>query len=376
MAEFDEELFEASLCIESNEWTKDTLSGLPACKGVLFFTDASDQPIQLLQVANLRRTAQAKLIHEEPLWPHRKTDISELTTKIFYTCCDNNFEMQLTYIQLAHAVFQKNAGDWIQLPKISLAVIETDSYLPFFYVSDNPKTDENRKAFGLFPSRKAAAAFCETLNAVFELCRNPSLLNTGRETSCPYLQMQTCPGPCLGTGNRKSYSDAVQRACTAAAGQIDSTTQQLYEQMNLSAQSMRFEQAATLKKQIESLKQLTGNDFTWVHDLQNLCVLHIDIGAKRKITGKNKKRQLYKAWKITAKDIYELGIFVPQTPEQVMSFLNRRWNDGQKFVYSPTHKEHLAVLSLFLFRSNPSGLWLDCTQKIPEDDLTNGLFHK
>ena len=60
----DEELFDHSLHRESNEWTKDTLSGLGACKGVLLFTHADGQPIQLLQAASIRRTAQAKLLEE------------------------------------------------------------------------------------------------------------------------------------------------------------------------------------------------------------------------------------------------------------------------------------------------------------------------
>ena len=366
MAGFAEELFEASLCIESDEWTKDTLSGLPTCKGVLLFSNSSGHPIQLLQAANLRRTAQAKLVRDESSPPKRKADISQLTTKISYVCCRNNFETQLATVRSAHAIFRETAGDWVQLPKVRLAAIETDAYLPFFYVSDNAYMDEKRTLFGLFPTRKAAAEFCETLNAVFGLCQNSSLLNTGKEASCPYLQMGICRGPCVDKNIREDYQEAVRRACETASGQLQPTLDRLHEQMTEASQSTRFEQAALLKKKLDRLEKLTAHHFDRVHELADLCILHIDRDVKRKIGGKNKKRQLYKAFKITAENVYELGVFVPQTPGQIASFLEHRWDKGEKLVYTCKRKEHLGVLSLFLFRSNQSGLWLDCGDGIPQ----------
>ena len=374
MARFNEELFEDSLCIESNEWTKDTLSGLPTCKGVLLFVNASGQPIQLLQVASLRRTALAKLIASDELPSgSRKTDISELTAKIYYVSCHNNIQSQLTYIRLAHTIFEKDASDWIQLPKPSFSIIEMDDSLPYFYVSDILPINKKRKVFGFFPNRKTASLFCKILNTVFVLCRNPSLLNSGKEASCPYLQMETCPGPCLDMTLREKYSDAVRKACDTASGKIQSTIESLHEQMSQAAQSMQFEKAALVRKKIERLKKLTTHDFCWIRNLENLCILHIDLDRKRKIAGKNRKRQLYKAYQITTENIYELGTFVPKTPEQIMSFLNHTWNQGQEIVYTFKTKEHLATLSLSLFRSGRSGLWLDCTSVIPKDCLCEQL---
>ena len=240
-------------------------------------------------------------------------------------------------------------------------------------LGDIPKKDEGPKVFGLFSNRKTAALFCEILNTVFVLCRNPSLLNTGKEPSCPYLQMETCPGPCLDVTIREKYSNAVQEACDVASGEIRPTIESLHEQMSQAAQSMQFERAASLKKNIESLKKLTPYDFRWVRNLEDLCILHIDLDIKRKIAGKNKKRPLYKTYKITAKNVYELGTFVPKSPKQIMSFLNHTWNCGQEVSYTFKPKEHLATLSLFLFRSNQSGLWLDCTEAISKDSLFKQL---
>ncbi len=98
-----EALFQASLCIENDEWTKDTLAALPTCRGVLLFADTSGQPIQLLQAANCRRTAQARLLRDlSETGLKKKADVSDLTTVIYYICCYNHFLNQVTYTQLAH----------------------------------------------------------------------------------------------------------------------------------------------------------------------------------------------------------------------------------------------------------------------------------
>ena len=368
MAGFSEELFEASLCIESDEWTKDTLSGLPAGKGVLFFTNAENQPVQLLQTANLRRTAQAKLAHDESPSPNRKVDISELTVKIFYTRCYNNFELQLTYLRLAHAIFQKAARDWIQLPTISLATIDTDADLPFFFVSVNPKQRENQHAFGLFPTRKAAGEFVRILNTVFCLCRNPSLLNTGREASCPYFQMQTCPGPCIRETERPAYRGRVEDALAAANGHIDTALENRKAQMQDAAASMQFEQAKSLKEQIHALQKLKHPDYRWTKNLSTLCILHIDKSSKIESNGKKRKQQQYIAYKISCDHVVKVGRFIPDTADHLNGFFENHWHNTTPIQSTVDVGEHLGALSLLLFKNNPQGLWIDCSEGLMDID--------
>jgi hypothetical protein len=161
-----EELFDSSVDLEQHHWTPDALTDIPTCKGVLLFLDSNDQPIQLLQTANLRRTARTKLFHHDENIT-RKTDISNLTNKIFWRCGYNDFMTQTAYVQLAYALFEKQSDNWVQLPRPCFSAIEMDSYLPYFDVSNNPVISENRIVYGLFPSRKAAAEFSKTLNSVF-----------------------------------------------------------------------------------------------------------------------------------------------------------------------------------------------------------------
>lgn len=371
-----EELFEASLCRQSDKWTKDTLSGLPTCKGVLLFANINQQPIQLLQTANLRRITQARLLRDDINSPSRKTDVSELTNEVFFTGCYNSFESQLLFIRMGHAIFKSSDRHWIQLPKPLFAVIDLNADLPYFYASGNPKNDSNRHVFGLFPNRKAAGLFCEALNTVFCLCRNPSLLKTGKEKSCPYMQMQTCLGPCLDQSCTSGYFNKVRQATAAAAGMISAAIESLKSQMMQASTAKQFEMAGTLKKQITNLCKLTSPDFYWVNDLDKLNILAVDVGPKRKIRNKNNKRQLYKAWRINAGSVYELGTFAPRTALQIKSFLTQTWDKGREIIYASKNTEHLAAISLLLFRSGRAGLWLDYSDGKFPAELFDELLDK
>lgn len=367
------ELFEDSLYLETEQWTKDTLAGLPTCRGVLLFTDRSGKPIQLLQAASLRRTAQAKLLREEEQTPTRKLDISELTHTLYWQCYHNDFLTQVHYFRMAHLLFADSPDDWIQLPRTSYAVIETDTFLPYFYVSEIPEMLPQRIVYGLFPTRKAVSEFAEILNTVFCLCRNPSLLKTGRESSCPYLQMQTCPGPCLDPAQTEAYRARVRQAIEAGSGRIDAAIADLQSRMKQASQTMAFERAQLLKKQTEQLGRLKRPDYQWTHCLKNLCILHVDQSGKVPVEGKKRLMRQYKWLKITSDRVYDLGDFVPQTREDVQRFLEENWTRSDVIDYADKPTEHLRNVSYFICRSHRSGFWLDCTNGIAADPLFAGL---
>jgi hypothetical protein len=363
-----EELFDSSVALEQHHWTPDALTDIPTCKGVLLFVDSNDQPIQLLQTANLRRTARTKLFHHDENIT-RKTDISTLTNNIFWRCSYNDFMTQTAYVRLAYALFEKQSDNWIQLSRPCFSVIEMDSYFPYFDISNNPAISEKRIVYGLFPSRKAAAEFSKTLNSVFGLCQNPTLLKTGRESSCPYLQMMKCPKPCLDPAQKESYLKRCYKATEGANGHFESSLNELGQRMDKAANAMDFEKASELKKQIGQLKKLQKPDYHWVHDLKNLSVLHIDRTFKKSVEGQKRRIQQYQWLKIDSGAISDLGSFSPASRQDIDRFLERNWTTGAATPFAGGTGKHLANLAFFLFRSKRSGVWLNCSNGIIGDRL-------
>ena len=363
-----EELFESSVSFEYENSTSNALADIPACKGVLLFTDSKRQPIQMLQTANLRRAARTKLLHQDENIS-RKTDISNLAKRIFWRCGYNDFMTQTVYIQIAHVLFGKRANNWIQLPRPCFAVIEIDSDLPYFDASSNPVMSEKRKVYGPFPSRKTAAEFSKTLNSIFCLCQNPSLLKTSRESTCPYLQMMKCPKPCLDPTQKASYLSRCDKATEAANGHIAPSLNALGQRMDEAANEMNFEKANELKKKIDQLRNLQKQNYRWVHNLKNLSILHVDRTFKMSIEGQRRQIQQYKWFKIDSEAIYDLGDFHPTSRQDIDRFLEQNWTSGITIPLSGEIEKHLSNLAFFLFRSKSSGLWLDCSDGIIGDQL-------
>lgn len=371
MSEAFEDHFDSSIALKDNKWTQDALLEIPTSKGVLFFVDSENKPIQILQAGNLRRLSRARLIRDDS--SSRKTDVSSLTRRIYWHCCHNEFLTQLMYTQLAHLIFQTNDADWIQLPKVSLAAIDTSTFLPFFYVADKPSGKCALKQFGLFTSRKAVSQFCEILNKTFGLCRNPALLRTGRETSCSYLQMNTCPGPCLNNTFADSYAEAVSLAIQTAGGNMEPVRHNFELQMRQASEQMDFETAQYYKRNLDAVDKLSHPDFEFVHPLNDLCFVHIDLGAKIKIEGQKKKQQRMMWFKITSKCVWHLGDFVPETEGSIAELLECNWTKDENKLSLKNSTELLPLISLQLFRSKRSGVWIDCSTGIWLDKIAAAI---
>lgn len=362
------ELFDSSVVLEKDSWTPDILANIPTCKGVLLFTDSNRHPIQLLQAGNVRRTTRTKLFAQDE-GTSKKSNISNLAYHVFWRCYYNDFMTQTAYVYLADALFGKHADEWIQLPRPCFSCIEMDSYLPYFDISRNPTTSDTRIVFGLFANRKLAVKFSNILNTVFGLCRNPKLLKTGRESSCSYFQMKTCPAPCLQPAQIEGYLQRCKKAIDNASGNIKSSLSGLRQDMEKAASNMDFEKASILKKQMEQLEKLHKPDYGWVHDLKNLAILHVDRSSKISIDGQRKQVQQYQWFKIDSETIYDLGACSPESQEDVDALLEKNWTSGSKVPFPESIEKHLGNLTFFLYRSKKSGMWLDCTHGISGDRL-------
>lgn len=359
------ELFETSVALEGYEWNSEVLSTVPACKGVLLFADETLCPVQLLQSANLRRTAQARLICEDTSVPARKTDLSQCTSYVFYNCCYSDFATYLELLKIARMLGGKSFEEAVRLPRTSFAAIDLDAPLPYFYVSSSPSCDARRKAWGLFPSRKAVQEFCTALNCAFCLCRNPSLLQTGNEPSCPYFQMQQCPGPCMGNIPQEIYMQQVAEAVRAADGSIDDPVQRLIRAMKQAAAEKRFEQAQVFKERAGLLAKLKENACPWTENLERFCLLHVDRGPKITVANSRRKQQQFITWKITRNHVYEAGRFTEADREGWMQSFGQQWDNPEPVDCGLNAQEHFGLLSLLLFRSKPQGVWINASRTAP-----------
>lgn len=367
----DEELFEGFASIDPAGQTEDIsaeLSGIPACKGVLLFADSQENPIQLLIAANLRRTARARILGAEEDTPTKRPDITRIANRIYYKCCYNNFLSTLEHYNIAKRLFGNNYKDAVTLPKLSLVKIDPSAKWPNFSHVSSMTAGGDEKVFGPFPSRKSSGEFIGILEKAFSLCMRPDIVdNPEKAASCPYLQMDICPGPCVGNITKERYLRQIDMAIIAASGHREHLYTILTKEMEKHAEKMEFEQASEIKDKIEQLKQLDTATFNWTGDLENMSILHIDKSNKIKVEGKRGKTQTFAAFYITAGNIQALEPFTLENIEDFYAKIpDLKGSVGMAHPTNPkTANELLALTSYFLYRSSTAGQWIDLTALLP-----------
>jgi excinuclease UvrABC nuclease subunit len=363
------ELFENCLDIDCSVQEPDTaqvLSALPTAKGLLLFADSDDRPIQLLIAANIRRTARARLLPEETDTPTKRTHISDIAKKIYALPCYCDFRSLLAHYRIAKKLFPDTWQDMANYGNQSYVKIDLSANWPFFATAARPATAANTKTFGPFPSRRSAAEFIKILHSVFALCQMPELVaDPERSKSCPYLQMKTCPAPCIGGISKEQYLNQIHQAVGATTGNLATHLDKLKADMKHHSENTQFEQANTAKTRIEQLSILKKMTYRWTTDLAKLAILHIDRSAKIKQKGKRKLTRTYAAFLIKAGHIIELKDFTVEDIEKFHQSLVDHLDQPPEQIPPQQICEELALTTSLLYRNKPAGLWLNLSQRSP-----------
>lgn len=164
--------------------------------------------------------------------------------------------------------------------------------------------------------------------------------------------------------SRPQYLQQVNAAIATATGNIDSQTQSLTEQMRSLAGKLQFEQAQAIQKRLELLKLRTAGGYRWISEISRLSILHIDRSKKIKVPSQRAMVQSYSAFLISAGRIRQLPDF---TIEKIEKFC--RSLPAEIFQPLPPHTELLNLVSYFLYRSKPAGLWLDWQKLLSAETL-------
>lgn len=350
-----EELFESSLSLSAPD---KTLRQLPSGRGTLLFADKNNCPIQLLSVSSLRRTALAKLDEPKPEQPLRKADLRPIASVVYYTPISSEFHCSWFYNRLVHILFPEKVDHLISLPPPHCVRIAPDEKWASFAPSTHPGKDPSAVYFGPFPTRKAADLFAQTFNNLFVLCRNCSFALSRQGEKCSYYQMGLCTGPCLDTDREVQYRRTVQESVQAASGPLEDLQEQFSVRMNRFAGKMQFEQAQAIKDQLNRLSKLKGNAYGWTRRLEALKILHIAPGSYV-FTAENfrQKSPHFCAYVITAFQAEKVPNF---SFHSIRTFLDTLPDPPRTCrLTSNTLSEHLALTSLFLYKSHPPGLWMD-----------------
>ncbi|MFA6186211.1 MAG: UvrB/UvrC motif-containing protein [Phycisphaerae bacterium] len=335
---------------------KDDHSALPTSPGLILFADDNDKPIQLLTTANIRNAVKNKLIEQTE--KSKRTDLKEITAKIYYSVCQCRFRLAMKHLCAVRKIFSENYKDHITLVQPWFVRVNFADKTPFFSITKKPSFKTDEKILCPFPSQKSATDFLKAIQDIFKLCKRPDIANNPElAKSCPYLQMDSCCGLCAGRISSDEYLQITKKAFSAGAnpsGEVEI----LQRQMTEAAKNLNFELAAELKKKIEKLSVLKKQTYRWTSDLEKLKIVHIDKSARIKQQGIRAKKQTLAAFVMNCFDIIDLGDFLEDEQDKISQAIEnalcRLKNDFDEI----ETLEKFSIISYFLYRTGSTGLWL------------------
>ncbi len=361
---------------------------IPNERGVLLFCDENNNPVQLLSAASLRRTAISRLEPStEEKSSRRDLRLHEIIRNIYFTATYCEFKT-LRLHELAARTFFDDPAEHIKLPGVNFVSIDLSDSWPNFRISPRPGRDLSN-TFGPFMNGPSARRFAESLREIFDLCKRPALVDDPQKAaSCPYLQMDRCPAPCVGKIEKDLYLDQVRSAADAFPNGIANLKENITRQMETAAKEMRFEDAQRCKKKLQAAKALLGKEYEFSSRIENLLILHVDKTARIKVEGRRKKLQLFEAFLFTQSGLCAIPPFAPDKPDQLLSELRAAQDHNQPCTNADSANQKpeknarkadlaksLQLASACMYKKHPAGVWQNLSHcPLPDEPNINQML--
>ncbi|OQA34970.1 MAG: UvrABC system protein C [Betaproteobacteria bacterium ADurb.Bin341] len=141
--------------------------------------------------------------------------------------------------------------------------------LGFFRGNPDRKADY----FGPFPSGLAVRDSIQLLQKTFRLRTCEESVFAHRSRPCLLYQIRRCSGPCVGLISKEAYADDVQFAALFLLGKHQEAIRRLAKAMEEASARLAFEQAATYRDQIQSLRQIQEKQFVSSHKNEDVDIV-------------------------------------------------------------------------------------------------------
>ncbi|MEM7054520.1 MAG: excinuclease ABC subunit UvrC, partial [Pseudomonadota bacterium] len=226
--------------------------------GVYLMRDAAGKPLYVGKAGNLKKRVASYFNKSD-----KAGRIALMVSKIA------GIEVSLTRTE-AEALLLEN--EWIKSlkPRYNIDLRDDKSYPWIRLTSDQqfPRVGFYRggrsrpgEYFGPYSS---AGAVRESLNQIYRLfgirqCQDSVFRNRGRP--CLQYQIKRCSAPCVGLIEPRDYAEDVEAARAFLKGENERVVDHLNQRMKKASQALDFEQAASLRDQIQAVRNIQSSQY-------------------------------------------------------------------------------------------------------------------
>lgn len=252
---------------------EEELKKLPGKPGVYIMHDSSDAIIYVGKAISLKNRVRQYFQSSRNHTNKIKQMVSNVA-RFEYIITDSELEalvLECNLIKLHRPRYNTMLKDDKTYPFIKVTVAEE---FPRILSTRQMKKDKCRY-FGPFTSGKAVNDTIDLLNKTYGLrtCRRNLPKDIGKERPCLNYHIGQCSAPCQGKISAEEYNKLVEQAIEFLEGKYNGITVRLKEKMKEAAERLEFEQAATYRDMLESVKFITQKQKITNSDMQDKDVI-------------------------------------------------------------------------------------------------------
>ncbi|MDA1000609.1 MAG: excinuclease ABC subunit UvrC [bacterium] len=233
------------------------LRALPDKPGIYIFKNAKEQVLYVGKAVRLRsrvRSYFGKNPGRGPWIAKMVEDIAAIDTVV----TSNEIEaliLESNYIKKYKPKHNVILRDDKQYPYLK---ISTDEEWPRLSIVRRPGSD-GASYMGPFPAAGGIRRTIRFMQKTFRIRACTGGLEDKSAQRCLYFQMGQCLGPCDGLQSHADYISSIRDAVDFLSGRSKNLIDRLQAEMKAHSDAMRFEAAAGIRDQIQSLERLTEN---------------------------------------------------------------------------------------------------------------------